>query len=79
MVGREFGSLPDRSLLDLHHRELNGSQLSCGSIRFPGDTTQPNDDCWMSIANILVTAESSSLQDYLQNYQPEAWFHHQSA
>jgi hypothetical protein len=37
--------------------------------------TQPNDDCWMSIANILVTAESSSLQDYLQNYQPETWFH----
>jgi hypothetical protein len=32
----------------------------------------------MSIANILVTAESSSLQDYVQNYQPEAWFHRYS-
>jgi hypothetical protein len=36
--------------------------------------TQPSNDCWMSIANILVTSESSSLQDYVQNYQPEAWF-----
>ena len=46
-----------------------------GRIVILNPGTQPNDDCWMSIANILVTAESSSLQDYLQNYQPEAWFH----
>jgi len=37
--------------------------------------TQPNDDCWMSIANILVTSEANGLQDYVQNYQPESWFH----
>ena len=37
--------------------------------------TQPANDCWMSIANILVTAESSSLQDYRTNYQDQAWFH----
>jgi hypothetical protein len=36
--------------------------------------TQPGDDCWMSIANILVTAESSSLRDYIQGYQPQPWF-----
>jgi hypothetical protein len=46
-----------------------------GRIVILNPGTQPNDDCWMSIANILVTAESSSLQDYVQNYQPEAWFH----
>lgn len=46
-----------------------------GRIVILNPGTQPNDDCWMSIANILVTAESSSLQDYMQNYQPEAWFH----
>jgi len=37
--------------------------------------TQPANDCWMSIANILVTAESSSLADYTANYQDQAWFH----
>jgi hypothetical protein len=37
--------------------------------------TQPANDCWMSIANILVTAESSSLADYTTNYQDQAWFH----
>lgn len=37
--------------------------------------TQPANDCWMSIANILVTAESSSLQDYRANYQDQGWFH----
>jgi Spherulation-specific family 4 len=36
--------------------------------------TQPSDDCWMSIANILVTSESNGVQDYVKNYQPEAWF-----
>jgi hypothetical protein len=46
-----------------------------GRIVILNPGTQPNDDCWMSIANILVTAESSSLQDYIQNYQSEAWFH----
>lgn len=46
-----------------------------GRIVILNPGTQPNDDCWMSIANILVTAESSSLEDYLHNYQPEAWFH----
>jgi hypothetical protein len=46
-----------------------------GRIVILNPGTQPNDDCWMSIANILVTAESSSLQDYIQNYQPEGWFH----
>jgi hypothetical protein len=46
-----------------------------GRIVILNPGTQPNDDCWMAIANILVTAESSSLQDYVQNYQPEAWFH----
>jgi hypothetical protein len=45
-----------------------------GRIVILNPGTQPNNDCWMSIANILVTAESSSLQDYVQNYQPEAWF-----
>jgi hypothetical protein len=37
--------------------------------------TQPANDCWMSIANILVTAESSSLADYTGNYQDQPWFH----
>lgn len=37
--------------------------------------TQPANDCWMSIANILVTAESSSLADYTANYQDQPWFH----
>ena len=37
--------------------------------------TQPPNDCWMSIANILVTAESSSRADYQANYQDQAWFH----
>lgn len=37
--------------------------------------TQPPNDCWMSIANILVTAESSSLQDYKTNYVDQPWFH----
>lgn len=37
--------------------------------------TQPANDCWMSIANILVTAESSSLADYTTNYQDQPWFH----
>jgi len=37
--------------------------------------TQPANDCWMSIANILVTAESSSLADYTTNYQDQVWFH----
>ena len=37
--------------------------------------TQPANDCWMSIANILVTAESSSLADYTTNYQDQSWFH----
>jgi len=46
-----------------------------GRIVILNPGTQPNDDCWMSIANILVTSESSSLQDYAQNYQDEAWFH----
>jgi hypothetical protein len=40
--------------------------------------TQPANDCWMSIANILVTAESSSLADYTTNYQDQAWFHQYS-
>jgi hypothetical protein len=46
-----------------------------GRIVILNPGTQPNDDCWMSIANILVTAESNGVQDYVQNYQPEAWFH----
>ena len=37
--------------------------------------TQPANDCWMSIANIVVTAESSSLEDYRTNYVDQAWFH----
>jgi hypothetical protein len=37
--------------------------------------TQPANNCWMSIANILVTAESSSLADYITNYQDQPWFH----
>jgi hypothetical protein len=37
--------------------------------------TQPANDCWMSIANIVVTAESSSLADYTTNYQDQPWFH----
>jgi hypothetical protein len=37
--------------------------------------TQPPNNCWMSIANILVTAESSSLSDYVTNYQDQPWFH----
>lgn len=37
--------------------------------------TQPANDCWMSIANILVTAESSSFGDYTKNYQDQPWFH----
>ncbi|MGA8149448.1 MAG: spherulation-specific family 4 protein [Terriglobales bacterium] len=53
----------------VRHNQVGGRIV----ILNPG--TQPNDDCWMSIANILVTAESSSLQDYIHNYQPEAWFH----
>jgi hypothetical protein len=40
--------------------------------------TQPPNDCWMSIANILVSAESNGLQDYTQNYQDQAWFHRYS-
>ena len=59
-----------QDLADHVRRNQVGGRLV---ILNPG--TQPNDDCWMSIANILVTAESSSLQDYVQNYQPEAWFH----
>ena len=46
-----------------------------GRIVILNPGTQPSDDCWMSIANILVTAESSSLNDYVQNYQPQTWFH----
>jgi hypothetical protein len=45
-----------------------------GRIVILNPGTQPNDDCWMSITNILVTAESSSPQDYIQNYYQEAWF-----
>jgi hypothetical protein len=48
---------------------------SGGRIVILNPGTQPSDDCWMSIANILVTSESSSLADYVQNYQPESWFH----
>ena len=36
--------------------------------------TQPANDCWMSIANILVTAESSSLACTM-NYVDQPWFH----
>ncbi len=49
-----------------------------GRIVILNPGTQPANDCWMSIANILVTAESSSLQDYRQNYQDQAWFHRYS-
>jgi len=45
-----------------------------GRIVILNPGTQPSDDCWMSIANILVTSESNGLQDYIDNYQPEAWF-----
>jgi hypothetical protein len=45
-----------------------------GRIVILNPGTQPSDDCWMSIANILVTAESNGLEDYTQNYQPESWF-----
>ena len=41
-------------------------------IMNPG--TQPPNDCWMSIASILVTAESSSLSDYLTDYVDQPWF-----
>jgi Spherulation-specific family 4 len=46
-----------------------------GRIVILNPGTQPNDDCWMSIANILVTSEANGLRDYVQNYQPESWFH----
>jgi hypothetical protein len=46
-----------------------------GRIVILNPGTQPNDDCWMSIANILVTSEANGVQDYVQNYQPEAWLH----
>ena len=45
-----------------------------GRIVILNPGTQPSDDCWMSIANILVTAESNGVQDYVQNYQAESWF-----
>jgi hypothetical protein len=46
-----------------------------GRIVILNPGTQPNDDCWMSIANILVTSEANGVQDYMQNYEPESWFH----
>ena len=58
-----------QALADYMRRKQAGARLV---ILNPG--TQPSEDCWMSIANILVTAESSSLQDYKHNYQPQAWF-----
>ena len=37
--------------------------------------TQPANDCWMSLANILVTSEEDNLKDYKAGYQDQAWFH----
>lgn len=37
--------------------------------------TQPANDCWMSLANILVTSEEDSLKDYKSGYQDQAWLH----
>ncbi len=37
--------------------------------------TQPSNDCWMSLANILVTSEEDNLKDYKAGYQDQAWFH----
>ena len=37
--------------------------------------TQPANDCWMSLANILVTSEEDNLKDYKSGYQDQAWFH----
>jgi Spherulation-specific family 4 len=56
---------------------VRGSQAG-GRVVILNPGTQPSEDCWMSIANILVTAESSSLQDYIQNYQDQTWFHEYS-
>lgn len=46
-----------------------------GRIVILNPGTQPNNDCWMSITNILVTAESNGLDDYRQTYQEKSWFH----
>jgi len=51
------------------------AQQAGGRLVILNPGTQPANDCWMSIANILVTAESSSLSDYTTNYQDQAWFH----
>ena len=37
--------------------------------------TQPANDCWMSLTNILVTSEQDNLKDYKAGYQDQAWFH----
>jgi hypothetical protein len=37
--------------------------------------TQPANDCWMSLANILVISEEDNLKDYKSGYQDQDWFH----
>jgi len=51
------------------------SRQAGGRLVILNPGTQPPNNCWMSIANILVTAESSSLADYRTNYQDQPWFH----
>ena len=54
------------------------SRHAGGRIVILNPGTQPPNDCWMSLANILVSAESNGIKDYTQNYQDQAWFHRYS-
>ena len=54
------------------------SRQAGGRIVILNPGTQPPNDCWMSLANILVSAESNGIKDYTQNYQDQAWFHRYS-
>jgi hypothetical protein len=54
------------------------SRQAGGRIVILNPGTQPPNDCWMSLANILVSAESNGVKDYTQNYQDQAWFHRYS-
>jgi hypothetical protein len=61
-----------------YYQELAGyvrARQTGGKLVILNPGTQPANDCWMSLADILVTAESSSLKDYKKNYQDQAWFH----
>ena len=62
-----------------YYQDLSAYVRASGGIAVFNPGTAPATNCWMPIADILVTYENSGITNYVYRYTDLAWMHNYSA